>query len=536
MASVAACAEDPAAPGDPDLVTLSTPAAAPLRRLLGRQYTRSVGYLLGDAARDAADPPEDSELNGFASIAASQLSMTAELVARYESSARAVAKAAVSDATRLTELVDCDPSKAGDAACYRSFVARLGRLAFRRPLATVEVDRYTNLAFEAALVHGTFESGLELVITSMLQAPSFLFQVELGEPAPGRSGVRALTGYELASRLSFLVLERTPSAELLDAAEKGELASPAEVRAWADELLHDPEARTAARSFFTELLVLDDLTSIAKDPALFPEFSPELAASMREETLSLVDHVLWDSEAPLTELVSRDTTYIDDSLASLYGAPEPPVAWQETSLAKKQGRRGVLTHASILARQAHAQSTSATYRGLFVMERFLCRTMPPPPPDVVTELPPSSAAPTLRDRLAVHEANPVCRACHETADTIGLALENFDAIGRWRKTENGAVIDASGDIAGLGSFADSAELATVLSESPELPHCLLRQMFRHATGHIEEKAEMRAIDAVFRSWQKKGLSYPALVRELAASDLFRHVGVHDGAPPDEVSP
>ncbi|MSP24223.1 MAG: DUF1592 domain-containing protein [Myxococcales bacterium] len=570
ISSAAACLEDTGL--GPALIIdeapLSEPAAAPLRRLLARQYRSSVAYLLGSEAHAAADPPDDSELNGFSSIAASQHSMTTGLVAHYESSARAIAKAAMGNPDRLAQLAACDRELDGDEACYRSFVSRFGRLAFRRPLAPDEVATFVTLALDAAKLRGTFEAGFELVISSMLQAPSFLFQVELGEPVLLRPGVRALTGYELASRLSFLVLDRTPSAELLDAAEAGTLDTADGVRAWTDELLADPESRAAARSFFSELLVLDELTTIAKDPALFPAFSPSLAASMREETLRLVDHVLWDAALPVTRLISSETTFIDEPLASLYATAMPESPWQETHLPAKQGRRGLLTHASILSRQAHANSTSATYRGLFVMERFLCRTMPPPPPGVITELPPSSAAPTLRDRLAVHQADPVCRACHETADTIGLAFENFDAIGRWRLKENGAVIDPSGQLEGLGSsgnagsgtsgtagsgtsgtagsgtsanagdgsFADAAGLAELLAGSPELPHCLLRQMFRNSTGHVELKSELRAIDVVFEAWRDAGTTYPALLRELAASDLFRHVGTHAGAPPDEATP
>ena len=145
---------------------------------------------------------------------------------------------------------------------------------------------------------------------------------------------------------------------------------------------------------------------------------------------------------------------------------------------------------SILTKQAHATTTSPTYRGLFLMERLLCRDVPAPPPGVVTELPPSSEAPTMRERLAVHLSDPYCAGCHQMPDTLGLSLENFDALGRFREEENGEPIDASGAVEGIGAFAGPEELAALLAESPEVSECLLRNLYRHASGHVEVEGTM----------------------------------------------
>lgn len=428
-----------------------TPAPAQMRRLLARQYVNSVGALFGDAAADAAQPPVDPQINGFQAIASSQLSMTDAIVREYELSARAVAAAAMGNSARIAELLDCKPAAAVDEACFTSFIDNLGRLMFRRAVTTEERADYLKLANRAAGRFDDFYVGVQYIVLAMLQSPNFLYQAEFGTPGV-KDGGSFLSGNEIATRMSFFLTDTTPSAELLDAAERGELDTAAGVRAMAVELLNRPNARGAVMAFFREYLVLEGLQTLPKDPAVFPDYSSELAASMQLETLKLIEDIVFNREAPVNELFTADYTFIDDRLASHYGVqgPHPDVAWTKASLPVEQGRAGILSHASILTRQAHSESTSATYRGLFVLERFLCRTMPPPPDDVVTELPPSSRSPTLRDRLKVHLENPVCRACHEEVDKVGLALENFDAVGQWREKENDVVIDASVDIKGSG--------------------------------------------------------------------------------------
>ncbi len=500
-------------------------APAPLRRLLSRQYVASVKYLLGVKAAAAANPPADTSLNGFMSIAASQLSLNDDLIARYELSARAVAMTAMGNTARVSELTACEPKTPSDAACLRSFVERFGRLAWRRPLIEEEITSYVALASSAAEKFSDFYTGVELVTSTMLQSPNFLYQVELGTPVSDRTDIRKLTGFEVASRMSFLLHDRTPSAELLDAAANGELDSGDGVRTWVERLLKEPETFTAARNFFAELLGLNELEHAAKDPTLFPQYSAALAASMKEETLHDIDNILWSRNEPVTNILTAPSTFVDEALAQLYATTKPTYEWQQTTLPSEQGRMGILSHASIMTQKSHPTSTSATRRGLFVMERFLCRTMPPPPPGVITQLPPSSAAPTLRDRIAVHQTDPVCSGCHKMADNIGLTFEKLDAIGRWRDRENDAVIDTRGAVEGFGSWKDPAELVTLLSKSEEVTSCLFRQLYRYGTGHVEIAPEWPAIETLLKNWTNAGLSYRALLLELVSSDLFRHVGV-----------
>lgn len=523
-AAVAACdGESPSEPPSTGSTVEVVPAQPKLRRLLANQYRRSVATLLGEAVASSAAPPPDSQLHGYASIAASQLSFTDSLVAAYEASARAIAAAAVSEPERIEALAGCKPSVVGVDDCLESFIGRFGRLAFRRPLEDAERTSLLELGQSAVVAKGEFLAGVELVLTAILQSPSFLYQVEVGAPHPTRSDVRNLTGYEVATRLAFLLSGHTPTSELLDAAAAGDLDDDAGVREWATKLLDGAESKGALRGFFSELFVLSDLETQARDPNLFPEFSPELARSMREEVFRIIEDVI-DRNAPFTEVLNSTRTFLDGRLASLYGVASPEKEWELTTLPSEQGRAGILTSAAVMTRQAHTTTTSATYRGLFVMERLLCTTMSPPPPGVVTTLPPSSAAPTLRDRLAVHLEDPTCRACHYMSDNLGLSFEKFDAIGRFRTEENGVVIDTQGALDSLGAWTHANELASLLAESEFVGSCLLRQLHRYAIGHVEVDGEWPALNALEASWSASGLSLKALLIDYVASDLFRRVG------------
>ncbi|HHH30638.1 MAG TPA: DUF1592 domain-containing protein, partial [Polyangiaceae bacterium] len=446
------------------------------------------------------------------------------MVAKYERSARAIAAAAIADQSRYAAFLPCTPCGPDDEACLTSFVERFGRRAFRRPLLEDEIADYVELGLQASDTLGAFDNAVEFVIVGMLQSPHFLFQVELGKPAADIDGAHRLDGFEVASRMSFFLLDTPPDDALLDAAEAGELDDPEGIRSWAVELVNSKPAREATRSFFTEYLDLGHLDSVSKSPNLFPEFSAELAHSMEQETMRLVTDIIYDRQAPITELFTADYSFVDEALAAHYGMMGPADgAWTKSPIPMDQGRRGILGHAAIATAHSHPDSTSVTFRGLFVVERFLCRTMPPPPEGVMPELPPSSVAPTMRERVAVHLEDPVCASCHDISDPIGLAMENMDPIGRWRTTENGEPIDASGEHKDIGAFDDLKGLGEALAASPKVSRCMLRQLYRHATGHVEVETELPALDQLHHRFEEGGLMFKDLLVEMVASEVFRTV-------------
>jgi Protein of unknown function (DUF1592)/Protein of unknown function (DUF1588)/Protein of unknown function (DUF1595)/Protein of unknown function (DUF1585)/Protein of unknown function (DUF1587) len=500
------------------------PTDAPIRRLLARQYVNAVQAFFGDAAASAADPPEDQELNGFQSIAAAQLSLNDTLVANYERSARAVAAAATANPDSYAAFLDCEPTGANDVACLTSFVERFGRRAFRRPLVDEEVADYVDLGSSAADTLGSFEQGIEFVIVGMLQSPQFLFQIELGLPNDDVPGVHRLNGYEVATRMSLFLLDTPPDDALLDAAAAGELNDIDAIRSWATELVNSEPARAATRSFFEEYLVLGEMDQVAKSPELFPEFSTELAEAMKEETMRLLEDIIYQRDVAITEAFTADYSVVNDLLAAHYGMMAPHDSeWTLSPIPAGQGRRGILGHASLASVHSHPDSTSVTFRGLFVIERFLCTSMPPPPEGVVPELPPSSVAPTMRERVAVHLEDESCAACHAATDPIGLALEQMDPIGRWRTTENGADIDATAEHYILGEFDGIAGLGDALARTDAVTACMLRQLYRYATGHVEIKSELPALEQLHTSFARGGKTFKGMLVELVSSEVFRTV-------------
>lgn len=498
------------------------PAPGGIRRLLARQYVESVRLLLGDEAAAAAKPPADDALGAFATIAAVQLALPPVAVEQYNASATAVAKAAVAAPGRLGEIVPCVGGGPQDDACYASIARDFGHLAWRRPLEQIEIDELVAIASQArAIDDGDFNGGVEWLLATMLQAVDFVYVVELGIEAD--DGERELTGPELATRMSMVLVGRAADADLLARAEAGELADPDGVRAIAAELVALPESRGPLVLFFDELLRLPELPTRAKDPAMFPQFTPALSAAMREETLRLVDDVVFTGGDTL-ELLVAEHTFVDAQLAALYGVTAPAAGFERVQLPPEQGRIGVLGHASLLANLSHPDRTSPTRRGGFVQKNLLCTVIPPPPADVDTELPPPSEAETLRERLSAHVQNATCNGCHSQMDPLGFAFENFDAIGAYRTQEGTATIDASGSIDGMGEFTNAAELAWILHDDPRVPVCLVRNLYRWAVGHIDDEGQELALEDLAERFAAADYGFEALAVELVASPVFRRVG------------
>jgi PAS domain-containing protein len=495
-----------------------------LRRLIARQYKNAVRDILGEDAALAAAPPPDIALNGFETIGAAQLAVGDQAVVQYESSARGIAAAAMGDSARISELVGCAPSGAADTACHRELVARFGRRAFRRPLIEEEIAAYSAVALEAAQEFNDFYAGVEYAMAAILQSPFFLYQVEIGVPGAENPSRRALTGFEIATRISFFLTDSTPSDELLDAAEAGSLATSEGVRDAARDLLEQPGARAALRGFYEEFLRLRELDGLVKDTNTFPQFSASLAQAMKEETLSLIQDVVWERDADYREILDADYTFVNQELAAFYGFPEPTEpGFAKVAIKPEEKRGGFFGHASFLSLFAHATSTSPTLRGKFVRERMLCQSIPAPPNNVVTEFPPGAEAQTARDRLKAHQEVPSCAGCHVLMDNIGFGLENFDGVGLFRTTENGADIDAKSDVDGI-PFDGARSLGTALRSSDEVPLCVARNIFRHATGHVETKGEAEAIAAIGEAFEASGYRMKELLVEIAASEAFLNVG------------
>jgi hypothetical protein len=504
----------------PGAQAMFKPGPASLRRLTGPQYANAVRDLLGSDVTIPGGFEPDTVLSGFASVGAALTTISASATEKFEAAAMNLADQVMNDPARRARVVTCTPSGPDDEACARSFVTGFGRRAWRRPLTDEEVVRYVGIARQAGTTLGDFWKGLGYALAGLLQSPNFLYRVEVGKPMAG-TGQRAFDDWELASRMSFFLWNSTPDEALLEAAQAGRLTREG-LRKEALRLVDSPRARVAVRAFFHELLRLDGTEDLEQSPANFPEVTATLGAAMREETLRFVEELVLSPAGDFRQAFDLDAAFVNNELARLYGLPAPAGgAFQRVALPAEGLRRGLLGQASFLALNAHEATTSPTRRGKFVSESVLCHEIPAPPPDVDASLPPEPAgnAPrTMRERLSAHNA-PACVACHSKMDPIGLAFENFDAIGKFRQTDAGKAIDASGDIDGV-RFRDPRELGVLLRQHPDVESCLVRGVYRYALGHIESSDQEVLIKHIAGNLPAEQ-RWKALLLDLVDSQGFR---------------
>lgn len=447
--------------------------------------------------------PPETRPKGYAfdNNAEAGLVTSAHLEGYFEHSAR-VAEQAVAP---------CSASR----ACAEQFVGTLGRRLFRRPLSTEELSRYANVVTTAP----DFAAGVKLATRTLLASPHFLYRSELGVAQP--DGTFRLTGFEVATALSYSLWSTTPDEALLDAAAQGRLETRADVEREARRMVRDSRARDALKTFATQWLGIERLATVDKAPALFPSFTPELRASMAAETPAFFEHVVFDGTGRFDELLTANYSVVDATLARHLGTGTGRVEVPAVRAA------GLLGHSSVLTSYAHSDQTSPVKRGVFVREHLLCQEFPTPPANAggVPRVDPNA---TTRDRFRQHSADPSCRACHQYIDDVGFGFEGFDAIGSARSVENGKPVDTTGELKdveafGVGTtsaFTTLPQLGAQLAASRRAKACFATMVFRATHGRLElEACAVEPIaDAFLRS---NGDVKEAFVQTLA-SDQFLH--------------
>lgn len=448
--------------GDTPLDCSKTQVAfSPLRRLTREQFDNAIRDLLGILDQPSLALSPDEKLGTFYSNSAAPVTRLS--IEQYRDVAEELAAAAVT--RNLDTLAGCSGA-AQNSACADQFIQSFGRRAFRRPLVTEEAARYRGL-FDANTTRG-FAEGIRVVLEAMLQSPSFVYHLELS-PAPSAAGVAPLGGFEVAERLSFALWNSVPDTELLDAAGSGKLDSADGLRAQAERLLLSDRAKDALSSFHLQWLGLDGLLDIDKDPALFPDFTPALQGAMRDEATGFADFVIRRGDGRLQTLLSAPFTVAGTDLLKLYGATAAPAADGTVQLDPTQ-RAGLLTQAAFLSAHSHANQTSPVHRGLSVRKNLLCTNLPDPPANVNNTPPEPDPNATTRQRFEQHRADPSCAGCHQLLDPIGVGFENYDAIGRYRTSENDLPIDARGELVSAGNasgaFTGAVEHGAALVDQP----------------------------------------------------------------------
>ncbi len=425
--------------------------------------------------------------------------------------------AAASIAGRVT--APCRPTGSDRRPCAEQFVSTFGRRVFRRPLSMEEVTRYASVLLAAP----DFDAGVKQAAEWLLSSPHFLYRSELGVAQP--DGTFRLTPWELAAALSYSLWQTTPDEALLDAAAQGKLATPDDVAREARRMLTDPRARAAMRTFATQWLGLERLTTVDKAPGVYPSFTPELRASMAAETPTFFEHVVFDGTGRFDELFTAPFSFVDAPLARHYGLEAPSKREKRTLPSVRAA--GLLGHASVLSSYAHSDQSSPVKRGLFVREHLLCQEFPAPPANAggVPKVDPGA---TTRERFRQHSADPSCRSCHQYIDEVGFGFEGFDAIGGARAVENGKTLDTTGvlrDVEAFGagtstSFSTLPQLATQLAQSQRAKSCFATMVFRQTRGRHEREAERCTVEALSNGFLSSGGDVRELFVQALADERF----------------
>ncbi|WP_159396808.1 DUF1592 domain-containing protein [Sorangium cellulosum] len=490
---------------------------ARIRRLTNAEYDTSVRALTGTSRRPSEAFAPDSRQDGFTvndaqrvdGVVAKQLAASAEALAAEVKG-------------KLAELAPCADPVGQAEGCAATFIASFGERAYRRPLDAAEADALLTV-YRVGAKGATYADGVELVARALLQSAGFLYLTELGDGS--RGAAVALTPHELASSLSYLITAGPPDDVLLEAARSGALSTPEGREIEVRRLLQTSAARERIVRVVREWLGIDRIAATAKDSNVYPGFD-EIRPSLERETEAFVGELLTKSAGTVGELLGADWTVVDEPLAAFYGAPG-------AGRVSLSNRRGILNQGAFLSVYAHATETAPVLRGVTVLRRVTCTTIPSPTELNINVVPPMpDPNKTTRERFEIHSTDQECRSCHNRIDPIGFSFERFDGMGRLRSAgvdEAGHPVDSAVTLAMNaeydGAYADSNELAKALSTSAAVRSCFARHVFRASAGR-SDAAAVESEASFLKAWAavpeaEQGGIVETLVT-YAKSNLFSH--------------
>ena len=409
----------------------------------------------------------------------------------------------------------------------RKVLERFATRAFRRPLVAGELDRLVKL-YDGARTQGkNFAGAVRIGLWSILVSPHFLFRVERGSGERDEFGSIKLGDWELASRLSYFLWSTMPDETLLDLAAKGRLRDPAVLKEQARRMLADPRSRALVDNFAGQWLGLRKLEQVQPDREMFPQFTEAVRRAMHDEAWYFFANLIREDRSVL-ELIQADYTFMNEPLAKLYGIKMIAGDSMRRVPLSDPNRGGVITMAAILTLTSHPTRTSAVKRGKWILDEILGAPPLPPPPNVpelneASKNRPDAKTLTLRQRLELHRADPQCFGCHRRMDVLGLGLENFDAIGRWREKDGPKAIDPSGTLPTGESFSSPGGLKKILAGCKEdFARTLAEKMFVYAPGRTLERGDRREIKRAIEDLKKGDYRFSALVESVVSGYPFRY--------------
>jgi hypothetical protein len=490
------------------------PAPGTAMRLTQVELNHALRDLLGDDENAASQFLAEDEFSPFDNAASRQI-VSPALIESVHAMAQDVAERLANDADARSSWMPCQPESPDDALCFDMTSSKLARLFFRRDVQASELEQYRRF-LDFAVEADDFYFGIELLLTALIQDPEFLYRLE-------RPVDSALSGAEVATRLSFTLWGTVPDETLLDEASSGALTTSDGRVAAAVRMLESPRSREQLFRFHSMWL---GYRAIPHDA--------ELTAAFQQETEALLGRVLFDQPQSYLTLFDSPETYLTDALAEHYGLPGPENGEGWVTYPDDSGRAGILSHGSVLSAFSKFDDTSPTQRGIFIRTRLLCQNVPEPPPAVNVDQPPGgeeAEADCKLDRYRAHREQSGCMECHLLFDPIGEGLERFDRAGRFREhddADENCAISGDGELPGAGTFNGPGELATLLVEQGTIQACLTRQLLSYARGTDALSAEdqtfaadmtqsLESEDLILKNWLPQWVADERFVQPLTES-------------------
>ena len=427
------------------------------------------------------------------------------------------------DTPSRRRLFVCRPATAADEpACADRILTTLLRRAYRRSISADDL-RPVRRFYEAGRRERDFELGVQRALERVLVSPQFLFRIEQDPTTAGPGSVYRIGDFELASRLSFFLWSSIPDDALLDAAAAGALRRPEVLRRQVTRMLADPRSQSLVTNFAAQWLFLRDVETKEPDLYLFREYDEGLRAAFARETELFLDSVLRENRSVL-DLLTANHTFLNERLAKHYGIPNITGShFRRVPLPQGSPRRGLLGHGSVLSITAYSTRTSAVLRGKYVLENLLASPPPPPPPNIPSLNTEKSGRPlSMKEAMQAHRANPACASCHARMDPIGFALENFDAIGRWRADENGAPLDVASALPDGTKVEGVDGVRQLVLRDPDLfIEAMAGKLLMYALGRNVQHYDQPAIRAIARESARRNYTFASQVLGVVTSAPFQ---------------
>jgi hypothetical protein len=418
----------------------------------------------------------------------------------------------------------CKPASGADERCARQILSTLVRRAYRGQESAADVERLMGF-YRAGRQQRDFDRGIQVALQRILASPKFVFRAEREPDQVPAGRPYRLSDLELASRLSFFLWSSIPDDDLLKVAAENRLQDPAVMEREVRRMLADPKSQRFVTNFAGQWLYLRNLTNHQPNSMMFPDFDDNLRQAFRREAELFFDSIVHEDHSVL-DLMTADYTFVNERLARHYGIPNVYGSQFRRVTLTDDARKGLLGKGAILMVTSHATRTSPVVRGKWILDNIL-NAPPPPPPGNVPPLPEteeSGQVLSMRERMEAHRRNPVCANCHRLFDPIGLAMENFDAVGRWRIRDGGSLgvpIDASGELLDGTKVDGVVSLRRALLRQPELfVDTVVEKMMTFALGRGVAASDMPAVRTIIRDAASREYRFSSLALGIVRSPSF----------------